>query len=61
MIDPCKKEKQELLEAQKELENHIKNPLDWDTSSEEYVNQLTQLRKIVAEKETALKECEANN
>ena len=61
MIGPCKKEKQELLEAQKQLENHIENPLDWDTSSEEFSNQLTQLRKIVAEKEIALKECEANN
>ena len=61
MTDPCAKERQELDAAMKLLSDHRQNPLEWDTSSEEYKNRLAELLQEVEEKEKALKKCEAGS
>ena len=59
--DSCDKEQKELLEAQKELDNHIANPMGWDPSGEDYQTGLSNLKQQVANLEKALRDCEEKN
>jgi hypothetical protein len=61
MPNPCKKEKEELEDAKKQLGDHRSNPLGWDIESEEYQKILAELLEKVAEKQKALEECEADS
>ena len=61
MINPCEKEKAELENARKQLEEHIQNPLDWDVSSDEYQDKLKELQKNVREKEITYERCKSSS
>jgi len=56
--DLCSKERQALKEANKALEDHLSNPLRWDTEGEPYKRTLRDLQNTVSDREAALNACE---
>ena len=70
-LNPCEKEilerdnaQRDVEEIRKQIEDHKKNPLDWDTSSPPYrqrlaklENELIKREKILEGKEQSLADC----
>ncbi len=64
--DPCQKERQALEDAKKRLQDQQGNPLRWgdestEESAEKFDTILSELEIEVAQREKALRDCEASN
>jgi hypothetical protein len=59
--DPCAHARQELANAEKQLQDHQANPMNWEgESAEKGKDELKRLQAEVEQKQQALQDCEAS-